>query len=95
MLKLAEIELLLLIAVSLSPNSIKDIAAESGIKASTLYKWKSTDVRLSPKKMDTLFSYFIEEEPLILLIAEIVRTVLVLLLIDSSSLSEEEVDIGG
>ena len=56
----AEIELLLLIAVSLSPNNVKDIAAASGIKSSTLYKWKTTKVHLSPKKMDTLFSYFVE-----------------------------------
>ena len=39
-----EIELLLITAVSISPNSIKDIAAASGIKASTLYKWHSDSV---------------------------------------------------
>lgn len=60
MLKYAETELLLLIALSLSPNSIKDIAEATGIKASTLYKWKTTDVHLSPKKSDTLLSYFQE-----------------------------------
>lgn len=43
-----EIELLLLLAVSLSPNSIKDIASASGIKANTIYKWKTTSANLSP-----------------------------------------------
>lgn len=60
MLKYTETELLLLIALSLSPNSVKDIAAATGIKTSTLYKWKTTSVHLSPKKSDTLLSYFLE-----------------------------------
>lgn len=95
MLKYAETELLLLIALSLSPNSIKDIAEATGIKASTLYKWKTTDVHLSPKKSDALLSYFLEKETLILLIAEIVRTTLLLLYLNTSSFSDEEVTIGG
>ena len=95
MLKYAETESLLLIALSLSPNSIKAISEATNIKVSTLYKWKTTDVHLSPKKSDALLSYFQEQEPLVLLVAEIVRTVLVLLFIDSSSFSDEEVTIGG
>lgn len=47
-LTLLETELLLNIAMMISPNSIKDIAAASNIKASRLYKWKSTDDHLSP-----------------------------------------------
>ena len=89
-----EIDLLLLLAVSISPNSIKDIAAASGIKASTIYKWKTTPANLSPKKMNALLRYFAEEEPLILTIAEIVETVLILLFSTSFS-SEQEVDKGG
>lgn len=60
MLKYAETELLLLIALSLSPNSVKTIAEKTNIKASTLYKWKTTDVHLSPPKADALLSYFLE-----------------------------------
>ena len=89
-----EIDLLLLLAVSISPNSIKDIAAASGIKASTIYKWKTTSANLSPNKMNALLRYFAEEEPLILTIAEIVETVLILLFSTSFS-SEQEVDKGG
>ena len=91
MLKYAETELLLLIALLLSPNSIKDIAEATGIKVSTLYKWKTTDVHLSPKKSDALLSYFQEQEPLVLLIAEIVRTVLLILYIDSAFSSMNDV----
>lgn len=79
-----EIELLLLLAVSLSPNSIKDIASASGIKASTIYKWKTTSANLSPKKMNALLRYFAEEEPLILTIAEIVEVVLIQLFTSTS-----------
>ena len=86
-----EIDLLLLLAVSLSPNSIKDIASASGIKANTIYKWKTTSANLSPKKMNALLHYFAEEEPLILTIAEIVEVVLILLFTSTSSFSEEEV----
>ncbi len=44
MLTFAEIELLLMIALKLSPSSIKHIASETGIKACTLYKWKTANV---------------------------------------------------
>ena len=79
-LTFAEIELLLLIAISQSPNSVKDIAAVSGIKASTLYKWKTAKVHLSAKKADALLTYFYENEPFILTLAIITETVLLLLL---------------
>ena len=91
MLTFAETELLLLIALSLSPNSIKTIAEATGIKVNTLYKWKTTDVHLSPSKADALLEYFRTKEPLVLLTAEIVRTVQILLFIDSVFSSEEEV----
>lgn len=84
----AEKELLLLIAVSLSPSNIKDIAAAAGIKPSLIYKWKTSDVHLSPKKADALLRYFVENEPLILTMAEIEITVLLLLHSYSSFLSE-------
>ena len=38
-----ENDLLLKTAITLSENSVKHIAAESGIKANTLYKWKTTN----------------------------------------------------
>lgn len=90
-LSFAESELLLSLAMILSSSSTKDIAAATGIKASTLYKWRTTDVHLSAKKMDILLSYFAEEEPFILILAEIVKTVLLLLFIDSTSLTDKEV----
>ena len=90
-LSFAESELLLSLAMTLSSSSTKDIAAVTGIKASTLYKWHTTDVHLSAKKMDILLAYFAEEEPFILILAEIVKTVLLLLFIDSTSLTDKEV----
>ena len=68
----AEIEALLRTAINLRGRSVKDIAAATGIKPSTLYKWKTTDVRLSPDKADALLLYFIQNEPQRLEDAEIV-----------------------
>ena len=93
--QLAETELLLSIAVMISPNSVKDIAEASGIKPNTLYKWKVTDRHLSAKTQDTLLAYFMKKELLTILIAEIVKTVLILLCNDSASLLEQEVGEGG
>lgn len=59
----AETEALLLTAINLRGRSVKDIAAATGIKASTLYKWKTSNVRLSPAKADALLLYFIQNEP--------------------------------
>ena len=66
----AEMESLLLAAVSLPGSTIKDIAAATGIKANTLYKWKNTPVHLSPEKADILLLYFVEHEPERLALAE-------------------------
>ena len=68
----AELESLLLIAIDLPGSSIKSIAAVTGIKANTLYKWKTTPVHLSPEKADKLLLYFIEHEPNRLELAELV-----------------------
>ena len=86
-----EMETTLLLALALSPNSVKDIASASGIEASTLYKWRTTDVHLSPKKVDTLMNYFIAQEPYTYLLALIVRTALLLLIDYSASLFIMEV----
>ncbi len=59
----AGMEKLLLTAINLRGRSVKDIAAATGIKPSTLYKWKTTDVHLSPPKADALLLYFIQNEP--------------------------------
>ncbi len=91
MLTFAEIELLLMIALKLSPNSIKHISTKTGIKACTLYKWKTANVSLSPTKADLLMDYFVEQEPFILLVAQHVKNVLIKLLSASSLFSEEEV----
>ena len=68
----AEMEELLLMAVGLPGCSIKDIAAATGIKANTLYKWKTTPVHLSPDKADRLLLFFLEHEPNRLELAELV-----------------------
>jgi len=68
----AEMESLLITAINLPGSSIKDIAAATGIKANTLYKWKTTPVHLSPEKADKLLLYFIEHEPDRLELAELV-----------------------
>ena len=87
----AETEALLKSAIILSQNSVKHIAAASGIKASTLYKWKTTDVHLSPTKADALLLYFMENEPQALVAGAVLNYVLTLLQIYLSSLTEEEV----
>ena len=66
----AELENLLLTTISLPGFSIKDIAATTGIKANTLYTWKTTPVHLSPDKADRLLLYFLEHEPERLALAE-------------------------
>lgn len=86
-----ETERLLLTAFELSDNSVKSIAGATGINSSTLYKWKTTDVHLSPSKADALLLYFIENEPVVLIKASLVNTITDLLLDYSSSLTEEEV----
>jgi len=68
----AELETLLLTAINLPGSSIKSIAGATGIKANTLYKWKTTPVHLSPEKADKLLVYFIEHEPDRLELAELV-----------------------
>ena len=70
----AETEALLRTAINLRGCSVKDIAAATGIKPSTLYKWKTTDVHLSPSKADALLKYFIQNEPQRLELAETVLT---------------------
>ncbi len=59
----AAMEQLLLTAIRLPGSSIKSIAAATGIKANTLYKWKTTDNHLSPEKADRLLLYFQSQEP--------------------------------
>ena len=67
MVTFTELEAILLNAVKISGNSIKAIADTTDIKASTLYKWKTTKVHLSPSKADTLLLYFMENEPFTLI----------------------------
>ena len=70
----AETEALLLTAINMQGRSIKEIAAATGIKPNTLYKWKTTNVHLSPAKADALLLYFMKNEPRRLELAEIVQT---------------------
>ena len=87
----AETELLLKTAVNLSDNSVKHIAAESGIKANTLYKWKTNNVHLSPSKSDALLTCFTEKEPKAIVAASVLNYVLAILYEFLSSSTEEEV----
>ena len=66
----ADLEKLLLTAINLPGSSIKTIAVATGIKANTLYKWKTTPVHLSPDKADRLLLYFLDHEPKRLALAE-------------------------
>lgn len=68
----AETEALLLTAINMKGNTVKDIGTATGIKADTLYKWKTTEVHLSPTMADALLLYFIHNEPQRLELAETV-----------------------
>lgn len=70
----AETESLLQTAIGLPGRSVKEIAEETGINASTLYKWKTTSVHLSPQKADALLLYFMKNEPTRLDAAEIINS---------------------
>ncbi|MDO4177490.1 MAG: hypothetical protein Q4D99_08490 [Bacillota bacterium] len=68
----AETESILRTAINMRGHTVKDIAAATDIRADTLYKWKTTNVHLSPSKADALLLYFIENEPQRLELAETV-----------------------
>lgn len=68
----AETEALLRTAINLRGETVKVISAATGIRADTLYKWKTTNVHLSPSKADALLLYFIQNEPQRLELAETV-----------------------
>lgn len=59
----AETEALLLTALDMKGRSIREISEATYIASSTLYKWKSSNVHLSPQKQDRLLLYFMNEEP--------------------------------
>ena len=63
MMTYEETDALLKLALKLSENSVKQIAAESRINADTLYKWKTMVRNLSPQNLDRLMIYFMEKEP--------------------------------
>ena len=69
----AETENILRTAINMKGHTVKDIAAATGIKVDTLYKWKTSNTRLSPDKADALLLYFMENEPNRLELAEFVR----------------------
>ena len=51
----AKMESLLLTAINLRDESVRSIAAATGIRADTLYKWKITEVHLSHPKQTCFF----------------------------------------
>lgn len=67
----AETEALLKTAFGLPGNTIKDVAAATGILPNTIYKWRTSSVHLSPSKADALLIYFMENEPQRLQLAEL------------------------
>ena len=71
----AETESLLKLAMTLSKSKVKQIAEATGIKPSTLYKWKTSDVHLSPQKADALLLYFINNELQTIITALVVNDV--------------------
>ena len=73
----AEMEALLRTAINMKGHTVKAIGAATGIRPDTLYKWKTTDVHLSPPKADALLLYFIENEPNRLELAETVIMVFI------------------
>ena len=88
----AETETLLKTAIILSQNSVKDIAEACGIKANTLYKWKTNQqIHLSPAKADALSLYFIEKEPETIITALALNYVLFKLYVYLTSLTKLEV----
>ena len=88
----AKTETLLKTAIILSQNSVKEIAEVCGIKASTLYKWKTNQqVHLSPAKADALSLYFTEKEPETIITALALHYVLLKLYIYLTSSTEQEV----
>lgn len=87
----AETEALLKLAMTLSKNTVKQIAESCDIKPNTLYKWKTTDTHLSPQKADALLLYFTENEPQTILEAQAVIDVQLKLQNYVTSLIEEEV----
>ena len=86
-----ETEALLKSAILLSQNSVKRIGEECGIKPNTLYKWRTTNVHLSPQKADALLLYFLENEPQALVAAIVLQRTLDLLQAHPSSSTEEDV----
>lgn len=68
----AEMEALLRTAINMKGHTVKAIGAATGIRPDTLFKWKTTDVHLSPPKADALLLYFIKNEPNRLELAETV-----------------------
>ena len=87
----AEMEAILLTAIELPGRSIKDISAATGIKVSTLYKWKTTKAHLSPQKADILLLYFMQNEPLRLKLADKLLTAIIISTYqDNSDLSSFE-----
>lgn len=86
-----ETETLLKTAFILSESTVKQIGEACSIKPNTLYKWKTTDVHISPQKADILLCYFIEKEPGTLITALALNYVLTKLYVYLTSFTEEEV----
>ena len=91
MITFSETEALLKSAIILSQSTVKQIGEACGIKPNTLYKWKTTDVHLSPQKADALLLYFIENEPQAIIAAYVLNYVLLKLYVYLTSSTDEEV----
>lgn len=59
----AETEELMKTALDMKGRTIREICEIILVAPNTIYKWKTTDVHLSPQKHDRLLKYFMREEP--------------------------------
>lgn len=65
-----ELEQILLYAIKMPTIKIKNVAAETGIGLSGLYKWSQGQNRISPDNADILLNWFKDCRPDILEAAE-------------------------
>lgn len=65
-----ELENILLYAIKMPTIKIKNVAAETGIGLSGLYKWSRGENRISPDNADILLKWFNDCRPDALIAAE-------------------------
>ena len=61
-----ELENILLTAMNTPTITVKQVAEETGIKPTCLYKWKRGENRISPDKADAILNWLKETKPEVL-----------------------------